>query len=64
MSAPRVAPEGPREHTANALTSLSAYRQVHGGGWNEALNDPRLTVAELAALLEHVEARLRLALDT
>lgn len=60
---PRVSPEGPREHVTNALTSLDTYRQVHGGGWIEALNDPMLTIAELASLLEHVEARLRLALD-
>lgn len=57
-----LSPEGPREHVANALTSLDTYRQVHGGGWSEALHEPTVSIAELSSLLEHVEARLRLAL--
>lgn len=61
---PRVSPEGPREHTANALMSLSAYREARGSGWHQVLNRADIQVAELSALLESVEARLRLALDS
>lgn len=60
MTVSRVTPEGPRDHAANALTMLSAYREAHGLGWDEALHGP-VQIAELAALLESVEARLRLA---
>lgn len=55
-----VSPEGPREHTVNALTSLSYFREAHGGDWYAVLNGP-VKIGELAGLLEGVEARLRLA---
>lgn len=57
---PRVEPEGPREHVVNALTSLSYFRDAHGGDWYAVLNGP-VKIAELAGLLEGVEARLRFA---
>ena len=60
---PRVKPEGPREHTANALMALSSYREARGSGWHQVLNRSDIQIAELGALLESVEARLRLALD-
>lgn len=59
---PRVSPEGPGEHVTNALTALQYYREAHGSGWHQALSRPDVQIAELSALLESVEARLRLAL--
>lgn len=57
---PRVEPEGPREHTVNALTSLQYFREANGGDWYTVLNGP-VKIGSLAQLLEAVEARLNLA---
>lgn len=56
---PRVAPETPHDHAANALAMLQGYREARGLGWHQVLNGP-VQIAELSALLEAVEARLRL----
>lgn len=60
---PAVVPEeAPRDHAVNALTMLETFRDVHhaGKGWYDCLNDPAIRIADLAATLERVEARLGL----